>query len=262
MTDVGVVRSNNEDCVLLYSLERGERLRPGGSEATTDGKGVVMIVCDGMGGANAGEIASAIAVDKIIEFLSNQSPERPAGRTEQASTLLHKALLYAHNSVLEASQSSDAQEGMGTTATVLWMAQDKAWLGQVGDSRLYRLDENRIEQVSMDQTPVGALFRSGEITADEARAHPQRNLLDQALGGGLEYIEPHCESVSIDAGMGFMLCSDGLSDAITDETIFRIITEDARWSLPTACRYLINTANQEYGQDNVTLALCRVSKTF
>lgn len=260
MTDTGTVRSNNEDAFLLYNLERDEKLRPGGSESSTDGKGSLIIVSDGMGGANAGEVASNIAIQTLIEEIKNHCPEDPAKASQSTLRVLEDAIQCAHDNILKASLDDPDKHGMGATLTILWLARDKAWLGQVGDSRLYRLTQKEILQLSKDQTPVGHMLRSGEITAEEARTHPQRNLLDQALGAGMSSVHPHCEELRILESDCFLLCTDGLSDALTDHSIYNLVAKQARWSIPTACKYLINEANEAYGQDNITVVLCRIMK--
>lgn len=258
MSDVGRVRSNNEDAFLLYSLEKDEKLRPRGSETTTAGKGALFIVSDGMGGANAGEVASNIAIQTMIAEIKKNSGPDPSQSPQNTSALLEQAFQVVHQNILKSAEQNPEQEGMGATMTLLWLASNCAWLGQVGDSRLYRLNAKGIHQISQDQSPVGELMRCGKITPEQARHHPQRNLLDQALGAGLEILVPHIETLHFEENDSFLLCSDGLSDAMRQEAILDFVAEKARWSIPTACKYLINEANEAYGQDNITVALCRI----
>lgn len=259
-THTGQVRANNEDTFLLYNLERDEKLRPGGCEATTAGKGVVVIVSDGMGGANAGEIASAMAVETIVSHLVGHAPDDPCRSSKKTCALFEEAIQLAHDTILKSSLEDETRQGMGATLTALWLAENKAWLAQVGDSRLYRLNDEEIIQVSDDQTPVGHLLRAGKISAQEARHHPQKNLLDQALGAGMSSVHPFCAEIDFQETDCFLLCTDGITDALEDHQMREIVAHDARWSLPTACKYLINGANEAYGQDNLTVALCRITR--
>lgn len=260
MTHTGTVRRNNEDAFQLYSLEKDERLRPGGGETSTEGRGALLIVSDGMGGANAGEVASNLAIQTLIDQLREFADPRPARAPKDTLKLIEHSIQIAHHRILKASLENEEHQGMGATLTLLWLAEDKAWLAQVGDSRLYRLNSETITQVSVDQSPVGMLVRAGTITPEQARRHPQRNLLEQALGAGMSSVHPHCEFFNVAENEAFLLCTDGLSDALSDETIYDFVSSKARWSIPTACKYLINEANEVYGQDNLTVALCRLTQ--
>lgn len=257
-SDVGPVRPNNEDACAWYDLQGDHALPSIGAEASTAGKGVLFLVSDGMGGANAGEVASKITLAAMIEYLRAYVPPRPAAQPETSLGLLESAIEKAHQEVLKASVEDDAFSGMGATLTALWLAEDMGWYGQVGDSRLYELASDKIHQISQDQTPVGRLVRAGILSPDEARFHPKRHLLEQALGGGMSHIRPVCERLHPVPGNAYLLCTDGLHDPLGDTLLHAIVSEQAKWDLSDACHRLVHTANSQDGSDNATVILCHI----
>jgi protein phosphatase len=201
-------------------------------------------VADGMGGAQAGDLASQLAV----EGLSRDGP-RGAAPQERVVTLIQEA----NRRVWERASSDEAVSGMGTTLTVALVDEGVVWIGHVGDSRAYLLRGGRIEQLTDDHSLVAELVRSGRLSAEEAETHPQRSVITRALG-----TEPDVDvdSFPVEAQPGdvFMICSDGLTTMVTDVAIARIVG-DNRGNLQAAAEALVKAANRRGGEDNITVVL-------
>src|SRR6185295_19225446 len=189
-TDQGLVRSNNEDAVFV-----GGRL---------------LVVADGMGGLPAGELAS----DILVRALADVDAKPDTGEPLQD---LIAALDTANERIEAAVADDDARDGMGTTVTTLLLSGDRVAALNVGDSRCYRIRDGELTQITRDDTYVQALVDQGVLTPDDARRHPQRALVTQAVQGGA--FQPTGRMVSIRTGDRFLLCSDGLTDHVTDEVI-------------------------------------------
>lgn len=220
-TDVGKVRALNEDAAYA------------GSE--------LFVVCDGMGGHNAGEVASALAVSALTQALAME--ETPNIRA------LRQAVERANKNVLCAAADDSGRHGMGTTLTALWFAPDQALLAQVGDSRAYLLRGGILRQCTHDHSMVAELVRLGRLTPEEARVHPQRNLITRAVGTGrrveIDFFEERRR-----AGDRWLLCSDGLSGVLSDEEIARALSA---FSGESAADELLRKTLERGAPDNVTL---------
>ena len=219
-THVGKVRKNNEDALIFIEPE-------------------TFVVADGMGGAAAGEIASQMLVDTAKNFLPNV-PE------PWSEDILKKTILKANASILRTAAENENYRGMGTTATILHIYDGRAYFAHVGDSRIYRLKNNQLEQITEDHSYVEELVRRGELTPEEARFHPLKNLLTQAVGV-IEEIEVDTASFPVESGDIFLLCTDGLTNMISDETIAEILRESA-----SPVDDLIAAALQNGGHDNIS----------
>ncbi len=228
-TDIGRVRDTNEDSALALPKQ-----------------GVYM-VADGMGGHNAGEVASGLA----IESMKN----RVTGKKPTPDTLM--ALIQETNlTLLRRAQSDEKTSGMGTTLTMLWQSGNDALIGHVGDSRCYLLRGGDLSQLTADHSVVAELVQQGILTPEEARVHPYRNVVTRALGTA-GYVEVDVLAVDIHPGDRFLLCSDGLSGMIGDEDIAKIM---ARHDIDAAANALIDAALKAGGRDNITLILCEADK--
>ena len=219
-THVGKVRKNNEDALIFIEPE-------------------TFVVADGMGGAAAGEIASQMLVDTAKNFLPNV-PE------PWSEDILKKTILKANAAILRTAAENENYRGMGTTATILHIYDGRAYFAHVGDSRIYRLKNNQLEQITEDHSYVEELVRRGELTPEEARFHPLKNLLTQAVGV-IEEIEVDTASFPVESGDIFLLCTDGLTNMISDETIAEILRESA-----SPVDDLIAAALQNGGHDNIS----------
>ncbi len=235
MSDVGRVRENNEDS-LIEAPEIG-----------------LYGVCDGLGGHAAGEIASGIASSTLREVLSQ-------GHGSPVSALI-QAVETANRRILSQQADNPEQQGMGTTLSMLWIRsesgegqEESSWIAHVGDSRIYRWRERKLHQITKDHSPVFRLHQQGYLTKDQVRQHPQRNLLDRSLGIGPN-VEPDILPVSLCSGDRFLICTDGLSDALSDEEIADLLSAE---SLEDACLGLVDEANRRGGLDNITLVVLEV----
>lgn len=250
VSDVGRTRPVNEDTIYA------------GEFTTVDGTvGILLLVADGMGGANAGEVASSMACDtvkaQLTEALSAGLPADDAGWHE----LLRAAVAEANRRVYEQAQSNPAQRGMGTTLTAAVIAGQRAHVVHVGDSRAYLINQAGLgveglhwQQLSTDHTIVARLADIGQITPEEARTHPQRHMLYRSLGTD-PVTDIDTASQALAPGDVLLLCSDGLVNELEDAELARIVL-----GVPGAARAaerLVALANERGGKDNVSVVIAR-----
>ena len=204
-------------------------------------------VADGMGGAKAGEVASGLAAAAVQESDGEgQSGEaRVAALIEEANRRVFR----------RASEDREAS-GMGTTMTVALVEDDKVAIGHVGDSRAYLIRNGRLQQLTDDHSLVAELVRSGKLTPEEAEAHPQRSVITRALGTEAD-VDVDTFSVEATEGDLFLLCSDGLTTMVDDEAILDAVRQN-RPNLEHAAKALVNAANREGGEDNITVVFFEV----
>jgi len=233
ITDKGTVRARNEDTFLL----------------APDGR--LLIVADGMGGHQAGEVASALAVEVVAEFLWNAGVVAAADERAWASALAD-ALRAAHERIREAARLEPAWHGMGTTLIAVHLASDRFYACHVGDVRCYVCAGNEFFQLTRDHTPVAQMVARGELTADQARLHPRKNEVLQALGMPGE-IAPDVASRSLAVGDRVLLCSDGLWEALSEEAIREVVRGDAPVS--ELAVDLVERAKRAEATDNITVVL-------
>lgn len=229
ITDRGAVRSQNQDAFAVRELA-SDRL--------------LAVVCDGMGGARAGNVASTMTVDAFFEVF-DQCQGDDKYRLEQAS-------IQANDKVFMRAVTDEDCIGMGTTLVAALISGDQALVMNVGDSRAYRVNESGITQITRDHSLVEDLVSSGQLSREEARNHPKKNLITRALG-----CEPQLRAdifpVHIEAGDYFLLCSDGLSNVVTDqEMLFEVIHGG---QADTCCQRLLDIALHRGAPDNVTVVL-------
>ena len=236
MSDVGRVRTSNEDMV-VFSLASGGLL---------DGSSLSFaVVADGMGGHNAGEVASALAAEVVRQVLQSAAADPLAG--------MAKAIRAANRAVYTFAGSNPDCAGMGTTCTALAFSPEGLVLGHVGDSRCYRLRNDVLEQLSSDQTVTAQMMRNGEMTAEEALTSKYANYLLQSIGTKAE-VQPELwqEKEPIRRGDIYLLCSDGLTGGVNDQQIANILTSCAPRQ---ACERLIKAACDAGGSDNVSVGV-------
>ena len=229
LTDRGRKRPTNEDA-FGFSVEHG-----------------IYVVCDGMGGAAAGEIASSIAVDEILHRFSAQ---RDSGLP--LPKLAQEAVGAANEAIFTRAQRNQRLNGMGTTLVSLVAEERHAWILNVGDSRAYRLRNGRLEQITMDHSLVEEQMRMGRMTVAEAQRSPLRNVITRALGTQTS-VTPDCFELETEPGDVFMLCSDGLTRELTDRTIEALLKPNE--ALESRCAVLIDAAKKAGGHDNITCIL-------
>jgi len=236
VTDTGLVRALNEDSFLISGFENG---LPYG----------FCILADGMGGHNAGEVASAMATEIIANELSNSEI---GNSEEEIVSTITASLDYANNEIYNKSVSNSANAGMGTTAVVIYLNGKTAYIANIGDSRAYLIEEDGITQLTTDHSIVQKLLESGSITPEEARNHPEKNIITKALG--TEPVEDYdIYEFSVQEGDKILLCSDGLSDMIDDSQINDILHQFI--NPDEAANALVAAAKENGGRDNITVVL-------
>jgi protein phosphatase len=212
LTDVGRFRKSNEDAFLALALN-GEGVRRLGKygEAELNESDYIFAVSDGMGGANAGEFASQIAVEKITQLLPQSFSAAASGIVVGYQDLLAELFDQIHRELTKMGQAYEELSGMGATLSLCWVRPGWVYFAHVGDSRIYHLPSaGGIQQLSHDHTHVGWQQRQGELGETEARNHPGRNGLQQVLGGKNQNLNPQFGALGYEAGDSFLICSDGL----------------------------------------------------
>lgn len=204
-------------------------------------------VADGMGGAQAGEVASRLTAAAFREF--HEADRLPPDER------LHAIIQEANRRIYDRAHADSDFSGMGTTVTAALLTGGRVTIGHVGDSRAYRIRNGELEQLTDDHSLVGDLMRSGRLTPEEADAHPQRSVITRALGTDRE-VDVDTLAIEAEPGDLFLLCSDGLTTMVADDDILGILA--AAPTLDDAARALVRAANTEGGEDNVTVVLFRV----
>jgi protein phosphatase len=246
-TDVGLVREHNEDNFLLADLATGSR--DPATFQNVPSAGLVLGVCDGMGGAAAGEVASQMAVDTILEMMSHSVP---AADRDALARALVRSIEEAGERIFDAARTDRSRRGMGTTATIAALMDKTLFVGQVGDSRAYILRAGELKQVTKDQSLVNQLIEAGQLTEDEAEAFEHSNIILQALGT-TEQVSVDLTFLELRRGDRLLMCSDGLSGLVHGEVIREVMTECV--DLDACSERLIELAKAGGGHDNVTVIL-------
>ena len=231
MTDIGMHRKMNQD--FYYASEQPVGNLPN-----------LFIVADGMGGHNAGEYASRHAVDTMVANAKNSLHIQPMA-------ILQDAIAEANQELLREASRNASMWGMGTTVVAAVIEDDRLYIANVGDSRLYIVSDT-IRQVTKDHSLVEELVRRGEISREDARTHPDKNIITRAVGAVKE-IEIDFFEEEIKPGDRMLLCSDGLTNMIEDQNMHMMI--DGQRDIAKAVERLIETANQNGGKDNITAVL-------
>jgi len=247
-TDPGMVRSHNEDSI-----------------ASDPGNGLV-VLADGMGGYNAGEVASGMATTVITtelqQLLAKVQPYEVEQETKSpvAARLLREQVLKANTSIYQAAQSQPQYAGMGTTLVVCLFYDNKVMVAHLGDSRLYRLRDGKFEQVTRDHSLLQEQIDSGIITAEQAKHAQHKNLVTKALGIDPS-VEPEIREYEARTGDVYLLCSDGLCDMVEDEDMGMTL-QALGGNLKLAAQQLVQMANDNGGKDNVSVILVRVLREY
>ena len=258
LTDIGKIRTNNEDAFLGIAFD-GHEVRYLGkigesSMASTD---FVFAVSDGMGGANSGEFASRIAVEKITRLLPKGFRLSAQGMSSGFPDLIGELFSAIHRDMLKMGQAYEECAGMGATLSLCWFTPEWMYFGHLGDSRIYYLPKDgALTQVSHDHSQVGWMRRNGQLNEREARFHPRRNALQQALGAGHQFIDPHIGAVGYQSGDRFLICSDGLIDGLWDHRLEDILRSPVAGKTPA--QQLVSEAVAESGRDNTTAVVVQI----
>ncbi len=242
-THSGMVRSHNEDSI------------------AADASAGLAVLADGMGGYNAGEVASGIAVAMISAETRKALVAIGDGLDISAGEkLVGEQSMRANNAIFQASQSQPQYAGMGTTLVVALWHDNHIIVGHVGDSRLYRMRSSKLELVTKDHSLLQEQIDSGLITREQARHSQNKNLVTRAVGIDSE-VDPEVHSYPVEPGDIFLICSDGLNDMVTDEDI-ELTLASLQANLPLAAQQLVQQANDNGGKDNVSVILVRVLRSF
>ena len=259
-TDVGLVRTNNEDNVIVCcDLHEPEWTIPQAGEPVSLGEyGSLLVVADGMGGANAGEVASAIAIDSkrfTAEALADVVKDNGAIQTFLVDTVKEADVTIA----TEAAENKE-HEGMGTTIVMAWIIEGKAYICWCGDSRAYVFNPaSGFTRLSKDHSFVQQLIDKGELDPANAHNHPYSNVITQCLGDADHRSEPEVRICDLRHGDVILLCSDGLTSMCEDDAVTDVLTEHKDDDLNATHAALIAAALEAGGHDNVTVALARIT---
>ncbi|MCH7674854.1 Stp1/IreP family PP2C-type Ser/Thr phosphatase [candidate division KSB1 bacterium] len=237
-TDLGLTRSENQDSLGKF---------PENSTDLAGPLGQLFIVADGMGGHRGGREASQTAVRIIQDIYSTN-------KTGDIDEVLEDALREANREIFKLASSDPNLFGMGTTCTVLSLVEDEACIAHVGDSRAYRINESTFEQLTQDHSQVGEMERQGIISQQEAKEHPQRFLLNRALGAREDVEVDIYKNIKLTPGDYFLLCSDGLAKVDDQELKQAVLSNPPQ----QACDQLVKLANERGGEDNVTVQVIQV----
>lgn len=253
-TNTGMVRETNEDnFVVTGDCTRDEWIVP--KEPYTNSEaGSVLVVADGMGGLNAGEVASKTAVDSIKEDLTKLSPDTI--NEKNIKQLLTSGIINAHKKIASNGKNNPETEGMGSTIVVAWIKDTRLHVGWVGDSRCYICRNGKLSQLSKDHSYVQTLVDNGELTKEQAFSHPESNIITQSLGDVSHNPKPDYVAFSLNNNDVLLFCSDGLNSMVRDERIESILVENK--ILSDSAEMLIQEANNEGGHDNITVLLAKV----
>jgi protein phosphatase len=247
-TDPGMVRSHNEDSI------------------AADAANGLVVLADGMGGYNAGEVASGMATTVIVtemrRFLTGVKPHdvEKGSSEEVAARLVREQVLTANTSIYEAAQSQPQYAGMGTTLVVCLFYDNRVLVAHLGDSRLYMLRDGKFRQMTRDHSLLQEQIDSGIITAEQAKNAAHKNLVTKALGID-PTVEPEIHEYPTKIGDVYLLCSDGLCDMVEDEDIGMTL-QALGGNLKLAAQQLVQMANDNGGRDNVSVILVRVLREY
>jgi PPM family protein phosphatase len=239
-TDLGRVRENNEDKFEYYVTEDPRLLAS---------KGHIYVVCDGMGGHEAGQIASELTCKTFIDVYLNHPSNDPF-------VALTAAVVASNRFVLDNARTFPKRRGMGTTLTGLILLQDQAYAVNVGDSRVYRMRDGELTRLTMDHTVIEEYVKLGMLTVEQAAVHPQKHVLTRAVGGEPD-VKPDVDMYDLKAGDTYLLCSDGVINHVEDPQIGDLLRAkapaEAAWSI-------VGQALQGGGSDNTTVLVVRVDE--
>jgi PPM family protein phosphatase len=250
-SDVGLVRKNNEDSFLVADLTTGVTTPDAFAlnQAIGD-KGSLLLVADGMGGVEAGEVASRMAAESVAKFFFDQLSAKPSVDQKTFVKAFKQSIHEANRSIFEEGQRDRNRRGMGTTLTAAAVHGQFIFFAQLGDSRAYLARNNSITSMTRDQSLVAQLVASGSLSSHEAKTHPQRNVILQALGVQRQ-VEAVLSFTQLKRGDQLVLCSDGLWGKVEAEEIKELL--EKRLEPKTTCQNLVQLARERGGEDNITV---------
>jgi len=234
VSDIGLKRENNQDYMF----------------ASLDNDFPIFIVADGMGGHKAGDIASSMAVEGILENLKKNKNKLTS--SEKVKEHFTEAISEVNDKIYLKSLEISDYNGMGTTVTIAYVSKSKVYIGHVGDSRAYLISSNQITQITEDHSLVNELIKNGSITPAEAINHPQKNMITRAVGTScsitMDFYEVNYKEDDV-----LILCSDGLSNMVDENTILRVVNINDGTEMNKSCNVLVSLAKENGGRDNITV---------
>lgn len=240
LSDIGNIRDMNEDYISYYEEEAFR----------------IYVVADGMGGHNAGDVASKTAVEACISYLKS------LGEFNDLEKSLRDAITYANEIIYEKANSNENLNGMGTTVTACLIQENNAVIANVGDSSCYVIKNNKIEKITKDHSLVQELIDDGSITEQEALRHPNKNIITRALGTK-ESVEIDVFEVKLDSVTKFILCTDGLTNEVSKEEMYDIIIQNNN---EDSCRLLVELCKNKGGRDNISVIVfegeCKYDRNY
>ena len=240
ISDKGKIRNNNEDSFLELDLKNS------GNDA------LLLVVADGMGGHNAGEVASKTVISSIENHFKSEKPN-----SENTINSLKESIEIANKEVLKASSEDEDLKGMGSTCTALFLNNNQTFIAHVGDSRAFLIREKTIKQLTKDHTVAEQMLENGMITEEELKTSPQRNMLIKAIGVSSDIEVETYDPFNINSGDCFLLCSDGLTEYIDEDEICSITN---MYGPEEACNLLVKIANKRGGSDNITVQIVKITE--
>ncbi len=262
LTDRGKVRDNNEDQFLIATLVKALQVQctslPQPKLQHSSDRGNLFVVADGMGGHAGGKRASALAIDSVETFVLEhiQWFAQLKGRGEdQVLDDFQRALAQANSRVLAEAAARPALKDMGTTLTLAYSLNDDLFVAHVGDSRCYLYRNGVVHRLTKDHTLVEELVRRGLLNAEDADKHDMRHVITNAVGGTSADVKVELHRVGLQIGDGVLLCSDGLTNMVSDEEIAGVLRAEA--DPEQACRQFVARANEAGGRDNITVIYVR-----
>ena len=253
ITDTGKIREHNEDFIAVFEKHSSYGIE----SINTDAYGKLFVLCDGMGGLPGGEIASRMACEMLIkDYYTSDHKEYEKG--DDPGYLLSVMIKDISRRIMIHGLKNTRYYGMGTTLVSLLVKNENSYVNSVGDSRLYCFRDNNLRQITEDQSLVWPLYKKGILTKDELRLHPENNILTYAVGSEV-YLTPEnvnrycCEHRTGDI---FLICSDGLTDMVSEMDITEILCENGE--IEKCADALLNTALKEGGRDNVSIVLVQI----
>lgn len=254
--DVGCVRTNNEDNFIVSPDLSIPTWTYDNLEVGLSPKGSVLVVADGMGGLNAGEVASKIAIESI-QYTFSKIEDSVLGSDEAIQKFLIDAIKIADDEIVNYAKVNPETKGMGTTVVVAWLVNNTLYVAWCGDSRAYIYHpEIGLKQISCDHSYVQELVNKGSITREQAFYHPDNNIITRSLGSMDNNTLPEVVSTKLYNDFRILLCSDGLNGMISDEAIFSTLSSIS--DIRQCSKELINKAKQAGGHDNITVVLCDI----
>jgi PPM family protein phosphatase len=254
----GSRKENNEDSWVVFTAgASGSTVLGGNGELGLETQDLIFAISDGMGGMNAGELASSLIIEKLSAIIPETFKAAASGLFPDSLAYLTDVIRQVHDEINKAGEVAEDKKGMGATLALAWFAPENLYLANVGDSRIYLCRDGETRQLSKDHTSAWASWKRGEIQEAEYRAHPRRAALYAAIGGGHSDVFPHVEAFPYLSGDRFLICSDGVVDGLWERKIGMTLKNEG--DLRKACRSLLKGAVENSGVDDTTLVIIDVS---